>query len=388
VNYRFQFRRYRLPLRVAVRTAHGVWAEREGIVVRLEGHSSPGAGQGRLVGFGEAAVIPWFGTETADEAEAACQELGEKVDAARLASVPVRLRCLRNALASARLAVGQISDLPTERKKSLTTDYTDHTNEIRADENSISEIRGIRGSNRSAEKGQVKDQPYLPVAALLPAGRAALAGIAAKAEGGFRVFKWKVGVGDIADELALLDDVCAALPAGAKLRLDANGAWDRRKAERWLERCAERPVEFLEQPIAADAKGAADLLLGLAGDWPTPLALDESVAGDGDIERWLGAGWPGVFVVKPSLLGDAATALEKLARAKAAVVFSSALETAVGARAALRTACLWPGERRALGFGVWPLFADARFDGPAAAPFLHAEDVERLNPEAVWNALS
>ena len=43
---------------------------------------------------------------------------------------------------------------------------------------------------------------------------------------------------------------------------------------------------------------------------------------------------------------------------------------------------------RALGFGVWPLFADARFDGPYLAPFLRAEDVERINVEAVWNALS
>ena len=71
------------------------------------------------------------------------------------------------------------------------------------------------------------------------------------------------------------------------------------------------------------------------------------------------------------------------------MVFSSALETAVGARAALRVAFAWkPGPARALGFGVWPLFADARCDGPFAAPFLRAEDVGRLNPEAVWNALS
>ena len=128
--------------------------------------------------------------------------------------------------------------------------------------------------------------------------------------------------------------------------------------------------------------------MGLANDWPTPIALDESIAGDGDIKRWLGAGWPGIFVVKPSLLGDVAGALEKLAHAKASVVFSSALETAVGARAALRMAFAWDGEPRALGFGVWPLFADARFDGPHAVPFIRAEDVERINPEAVWNALN
>jgi o-succinylbenzoate synthase len=233
------------------------------------------------------------------------------------------------------------------------------------------------------------------VAALLPAGRAALAQIGAKAEAGFRVFKWKVGVGAVADEIALLDDLCAALPPGAKLRLDANGAWDRRHAERWLERCAGRPVEFVEQPCFAPAaegpdrqRRVDDILLGLAADYPTPIGLDESLIGERDLERWMGVGWPGVFVVKPSLLADPAGALARLAAARMRVVFSSALETAVGAQAALRLAFAWPGERRALGFGVWPLYADSKYDGPAAAPFLRFEDVARINPEAVWNALS
>ncbi|MEY4939893.1 MAG: hypothetical protein RIQ93_1628, partial [Verrucomicrobiota bacterium] len=182
--------------------------------------------------------------------------------------------------------------------------------------------------------------------------------------------------------------VCGALPDGAKLRLDANGAWDRRQAERWLERCADRPVEFLEQPVARDARGAADLLLGLAHNFPTPIALDESLVSEGDIERWLGAGWPGVFVVKPALLGDVAGAVASLQKAGATVVFSSALETAVGARAALRVALGWTGNARVHGFGVWPLFADGRFNGPHATPFLRAEDIQRINGEAVWNALS
>lgn len=345
MKFRFQFRRYRLHLRSPVRTAHGVWTEREGVLVRLED-------EGGGVGLGEAAPIPHFGTETAEEDEAGARALGEWTNEDTIAALPARLGCLRNALANAR-----------------------------------AEIDAAKHAHDSASR--VKDNaPYLAIAALLPAGKAALAQIPPRSESGFRVFKWKVGVGDVADELALLDDVCAALPSGAKLRLDANGAWDRRRAERWLERCADRPVEFVEQPAAAEARGAMDLLLGLAGDYPTPLALDESLIGEGDVERWIGAGWPGVYVVKPSLLGDVAGALARLEKAKANVVFSSALETAVGARAALRAAFAWNGERRAAGFGVWPLFADARCDGPIAAPFIRLEDVERIDVEAVWNALS
>lgn len=359
MKLRLQFRRYRAPFRTPVRTAHGPWAEREGLIVRLEDEAG-------AVGWGEAAPIPWFGTETVEEDEAGARALGEWTNAEAVAGVPARLGCLKHALAAALAEVGRVCDPPSER-------------------------------TLSAQKGRVADPPYLGVAALLPAGRAALGAIPPRAELGFRVFKWKVGVADAADEIALLDDVCAALPGGAKLRLDANGAWDRRTAERWLERCAERPVEFVEQPCFASRSEASqgtalqrrtdDLLLGLAGDFPTPIALDESLVGEGDIERWIGAGWPGVLVIKPALLADVRAAMAALEKAKARVVFSSALETAVGARDALRWAFAWKGEPRALGFGVWPLFADARLDGPVAMPFVRAADVERINPEAVWTAL-
>ena len=311
-------------------------------------------------GYGEAAPIPWFGTETLEEIEAAVALLGEWVTEEQLNAVPARLGCLRFALASA---------------------LTDIAREQAPKDEALAEGAG---------------PAYLPVAALLPAGRAALGAIAAKAELGFRTFKWKVGVGDIADELGLLDDVIAALPDGAKLRLDANGAWERRQAVRWFERAAERPVEFIEQPCFAEAsRGASDVrrvedaLRGLAEDYPTPVALDESLVGANDVERWIAGGWRGIFVVKPALLGNPAPVLARLEKAKADVVFSSALETAVGAKAALRAAFSWRAVKpRALGFGVWPLYSESDYDGPFAGPFFRVEDVDRLKPEAVWNALN
>ena len=94
MSSRLQFRRYRLPFRAPLRTAHGRWAEREGLLVQL-------ADAAGVTGYGEAAPIPWFGTETVDEAAAACRDLGEIVDDARLDALPARVACLRNALASA-----------------------------------------------------------------------------------------------------------------------------------------------------------------------------------------------------------------------------------------------------------------------------------------------
>jgi O-succinylbenzoate synthase len=334
MTYRFAYRRYALPLRSPVRTAHGTMSQREGIWVRLEAEDG-------TVGYGEAAPLAGFGRETVDADEAWCRRLGATPRADELLAIPEELGCLTRAIEVARDAAAPVAQ-----------------------------------------------HAYLPVAALLPAGRMALAKIGPLADLGFRTFKWKVGVADPADERALLTDLLGELPAGAKVRLDANGAWDRRTAERWLERCAEWQVEYIEQPIAADARGAEDLLLGLAGDYPTPLALDESLVGRGDVDHWLERGWSGVYVLKPSLLGGLAACVERLARASAHVVFSSALESKLGARSALRAAFAWTGETRALGFGVWPLFADTRYDGPASAPFIRVEDVERIDPEAVWTALN
>ncbi len=331
---RLAFRRYRLPFLHQVRTSRGSWAVREGVYVRIERPDG-------TCGYGEAAPVPGFGAESTDAVEAACLDLGDRVDAEALMRLERSLPSLYNALSCA-----------------------------------------------LAGAGDAQPQRSLGVAALLPAGRAALAQAPLRGEQGFRVFKWKVGVGHADDEIAILDDLVAAVPSGSLFRLDANGAWDRRLASKWLSRASERPVEFVEQPIEASGPRSDDTLLGLAADFPVPIALDESIVSDGDVGLWLDRGWAGYFVVKASLLADPKAALERLARAKARVVFSSALETALGAKASLDLAFAWPGAKAALGFGVYPLFADARFDGPGGGPFISSEETGRINPEALWNALS
>jgi O-succinylbenzoate synthase len=346
-----QHRVYRLPFRQTVRTAHGPWTERTGVLIRAR-RTREGLVE---TGWGEVAPIPWFGSETFEEACAALDRLEERATdlADVLARTPAGCSATRAGLAAA------LGD----------------------------EERG-----NGSEADTVK---FLPVAALLPAGRAALDAVESRVELGFRTFKWKVGVLPADDEQALFDDLLGRLPAGARLRLDANGAWDRRVAERWLALAAERPVEYIEQPVAPDARGAEDLLHGLAADFPVKIALDESVNGADDVARWLAADWRGVWVLKPALLGEPGPMLAGLAKAGADVVFGSALETAVGARAALRLAFAWaearggePTARRALGFGVWPLFQRAAADLPLAGPFVRREDVERINPEALWNELA
>ena len=99
--YRFTHKTYRRPLRAPLRTAHGTWAEREGIILRLEDES------GR-VGFGEIAPIPWFGTETLAAAEEICRKFGANVTLEVLDAIPEQMGCVRFALGQAREQPGKV----------------------------------------------------------------------------------------------------------------------------------------------------------------------------------------------------------------------------------------------------------------------------------------
>ncbi len=328
---------YRLAFKQALRTAHGVWATREGFWLRLEDES------GR-VGFGEAAPVVGFGSDNLASVGEQLRRLGSDATEVQLATLAAAGGCVGFAVAGA-----------------------------------LAEMAG--------EADAITRPDYLSVATLLPAGVDCLRAVRPRVEMGFRTFKWKVGVGDPADERGLLDDLLAELPEGSRLRLDANGAWERRQAEAWLGLCAEREmIDYVEQPLAADLRGTEDWLMGLAGDYPTPIALDESIVGEKDLEHWVGLGWPGVYVLKPALWGDATRLIERVQKDQLDVVISTALETAIGAKAVLRTAFLLGGQGRPLGTGVWPLFPESWANGPTATPFVRWREVETMNPPSVWES--
>ncbi|HVT74528.1 MAG TPA: o-succinylbenzoate synthase [Lacunisphaera sp.] len=351
MQYRFAYRSYRRPLRMPLRTAHGSWTEREGIIVRLADESGH-------VGFGEIAPIPWFGTETLAEAAEICGQLGDRLKGGEMDDVPARYGCVRFALACAREGfVGRDLQIPPQLGREQ-AGLGDPALPVRA--------------NR------------LAVAALLPAGREARAILRARIEAGFLAFKWKVGVVDADEELGVLDELLEELPAHARLRLDANGAWNRRQAARWLERCADRPVEFVEQPVAPSDP---DALLGLAADYPVKLALDESIVRLDEARAWQERGWTGVFVIKPALAGPLSDLVAWVDASKADVVLSSAIETAVG-RAAILGAALAGGlTTRALGFGTGPVFADPTWDGLELGPLVDAGVLAAGQGEALWGRL-
>ncbi len=331
---RFEYRVYRAPFRQPLATAHGVWRDREGVIIRLA------AADGRTA-LGEIAPLPDWGSETLDEALSFCATVPPVVDEVFVHTIPTTRPCCRFALESAWAA--------------------------------------LHPAPAAAPVAEVA------IAALLPAGAGAVDAAARAANRGFSVMKWKVGVGPASAELALLPQVLARLPRGGLLRLDANASWDVATARDWFTACEGRPVEYIEQPFPV---GHEEPVIQFANEFTTPVALDESIARPDDLRRWLDFGWPGIYVVKPALAGSPSHLLDLLRRYEAEAVFSSAFETAVGARAALLLAAQAGQHPRAVGFGTIGCFADERLNLPDPGPTLSTKWLARLPPSPVWEISS
>jgi len=329
--YRFQYRAYRRSFAGGFSNARENFPKREGILVRLEDPD------GR-VGFGEAAPIPSFGTESFPSALAAAEELGGRLELEAVLPLLKDYPCLVWALDSAREMVERETCWPQIDAPwpicALLTDLDD--------------------------LGRVEECLRLH----------------------YQCLKFKIGKEAFLEEQRALERVVERSEGKVQIRLDANGMLDARATAAWLERLEGLPVEFLEQPLA---RGMESEMARLAADFPTPLALDESVGSVDDLKRWRDEQWAGLFVIKPSLSGSRRELSKELMESAKGCVFSSSLETLVGASHAIGFAIQHAEERRALGFGVESLFADQNV-GLNLGPFLQkdglagSDDFERL-----WN---
>ena len=321
------FRTYKRPFRKPLLTAHGEWREREGIIVRLED------ARGR-VGFGEVAPIPWFGTETMEDAIELLKGLSSTFTQKDVDAIPNALSCCQFALEAAFMALSE-------------------------DEKSIPSF--------SAEVGTLLslDDEFEEV-------------VGKKLKSGYRSFKIKISVLSIEKELSLIRRLARLLPGNGSIRLDANGGLRLSDTKVLLKEMEGLPIEFLEQPFSPDKR---EDLLALAKDSIVPIALDESVVKVDDLKRWRDLHWPGVYVLKPSLAGRLSDLKSELNQGSGDFLFSSALETVIGMKTALKLAACFES-KRALGFGVGSLFEDCwMFE---EQPVIDGAFIKNLEEAKVW----
>jgi L-alanine-DL-glutamate epimerase-like enolase superfamily enzyme len=195
------------------------------------------------------------------------------------------------------------------------------------------------------------------------------------AERGFKTFKLKVGMeGDVEQVSAARH----ALPAGAKLRVDANGAWDVEKAAARL--AAMGPLELAEQPVAS-----AGELRELRSRTDVALAADESVATPDDARELVGV--CRYATVKLAKVGGPGAAVA-IAR-ELPVYLSSALDGPVGIAAAAHVAHAIPDAGIAHGLATSLLFSDTLGQGAELdGPMLRVRDEPGLGVELDEQALT
>jgi O-succinylbenzoate synthase len=218
----------------------------------------------------------------------------------------------------------------------------------------------------------------LPVATLLPVGERAPQILEERINDGFLVAKIKIGLGEPQKEMVQIERLCGLLPENGALRLDANAGLNTSNAARWMAFAADLPIEYVEQPLPVDD---SDGLSGLAGDYPTPVALDESVVKVDDLKRWRDRGWNGLYVIKPALAGNLTELRDEIGNDDV-FVFSTAMESAIGRFVSLKLA-FGNASRRALGFGVGAFFPEVYDE-----PFLSSNHVYSVDLDKEWEGAS
>jgi o-succinylbenzoate synthase len=276
---------YALPFRQPYVTARGTLERREMVLLRLRSDEG-------LVGLGEAVPLSLRGGAGLVQVVEELERLGE-----------------RGQLDETMLRGGAVALSPPARCAALTA---------------LLDLRG-RWAASGGPPSSVEARP-IPCNATLVAGTPAEAGAEAErwAEDGFSTFKLKLGAGDDVGQVRAVRDTVGS---EARIRVDANAAWDVETAKRTLAALEPLDVELAEQPVATLEEAAE-----VASATSIPIAADESVESRADAERAVALGACGLAGLKLSKVGGPEAAIE-IAEVLPSFV-SSALDGPVGIAAA------------------------------------------------------
>ncbi|MCL2926055.1 MAG: o-succinylbenzoate synthase, partial [Trichodesmium sp. MAG_R04] len=84
MHYQLKIFPYKRNFRQPLKTSHGIWHIREGIILQLTRKTGE-------IGLGEIAPLSWFGSETLSEALDFCHRLPKKITTETIFSIPDNL---------------------------------------------------------------------------------------------------------------------------------------------------------------------------------------------------------------------------------------------------------------------------------------------------------
>jgi len=263
-------------------------------------------------GWGDAAPLPGFSVETADEVES---ELGTILK--QLPGTEIR------------------SDANPSRTASWSGSGNFSPSAVCGFETALTAVAAT--SDREAPETDLSGFPApVPVNGLLSGTRdRVLRELGTLLGEGYRTLKLKVGRQSLAEDVAATRAVRSLAGARATLRLDANRAWSLEEAIRFGREVAAEDIAYLEEPLA-DPSGLPAFFEATR----IPVALDESVC-DLDPEDLEGRSDVRAVVLKPTLLGGLSRArhwAEKAIALGMMPVASASFESGVGILALARFA--------------------------------------------------
>jgi o-succinylbenzoate synthase len=193
----------------------------------------------------------------------------------------------------------------------------------------LTALLDLRGKAAEGPAGSLPSRPIECNATLIAGEPAAVACDAlAWANEGFSAFKLKLGAGD---DVGQVRAVREAVGPAARMRVDANAAWDVETAKRTLAQLEPFEIELAEQPVAG-----LEALAEVGAATSIPIAGDESIETCADAEAATRAGACDLAGIKLSKVGGPEEAIE-IAEVIPSYL-SSALDGPVGIAAAAQVA--------------------------------------------------
>ncbi len=195
----------------------------------------------------------------------------------------------------------------------------------------------LAAKEMAAGELQPPNQLHVPLLATVSASRepeALVKRIRALCGRGFRTIKLKVGR-DFQADIATLRLLLTEMPAGVRLRIDANQGYSMSEAQAVTDLIGQYPnhaVELVEQPFGTDDKSWAMLksLSKVSGN--VPLMLDESIVCESDIEKAAdcGAEYVKLKLFKQGGVSDLLRLAEMARRFGLKVVIGNGVSTEIG----------------------------------------------------------
>ena len=366
--YQFEFRTYQRKFKRPLRTSHGIWDIRSGIILRL-------VGENNRIGWGEIAPLSWFGSESFEQALDFCHQLPANLSSEMIFAISAELPACQfgfeSALSKDKNSPPPAPPCPGGEKAQLPACQFGFESALSNEQNSpppAPPCPGGENSKNLTHLCQEEEKRLSQYSGLLPAGETALQALQVLWLEGYRTFKWKIGVAAIEQELKIFQQLIQVMHnwcdrESAFLRLDANGGLTYSQAKTWLEACDKvnatpdfsADIEFLEQPLPVTQ---FQEMVELNATYATAIALDESAANLDRIQECYSQGWRGIFVIKPAICGSPSQLRKFCQTHNIDAVFSSVFETNIGRQAALNLARELSPNKRALGFGTDCWFDD------------------------------